>query len=319
MAFTKPDVNEVWADGGTSVSPGSAKISQGWVVEIPDFEFENFIQNRQDQFNAHVNQYGIPVWDNVTEYQAGKSYVQGSDGKLYQAITTNTGQNPVTQPTHWKVAFDDAGTSYTKTEADDRFLNESSNLSDLDSIPTARSNLSVYSKAESDSAYLAQSQNLADLADAIAARANLGLGTAAERNIGTGASDVLEVSEADSRYISLATGDGRWLNESSNLSDLPNKSTARVNLGVDYTLFNSSLGYYRSPGNFLIQWGTSTVAGGTTISYRISFSNVHVVVIGDGGNIADEVAVDNVTNSNFVFRKDGTGSTPMHWVAVGIG
>ena len=86
MAFTKPNVNNVWANAGDVISPAGAKINQGWIVEIPDYEFENWIQNRQDQFNAHVNQYGIVVWDNSTEYQAGRSYVQGSDGVVYLSL-----------------------------------------------------------------------------------------------------------------------------------------------------------------------------------------------------------------------------------------
>ncbi len=57
---------------------------------------------------------------------------------------------------------------------------------------------------------------------AAAARTNLGLGSAATRAIGTAASDVLEVSAADARY----------LNESSNLSDLDSVATARTNLDV---------------------------------------------------------------------------------------
>lgn len=156
MAFTKPDVNSLWAETGQVISPPTAKIAQGWISEIPDFEFENWIQNRQDQFNAHVNQYGIPVWDATTEYIANKSYVQGSDGEIYRALTTHTNANPTTSPSNWVKAFDNFNTSYSKTEADARFLNESNNLSDLTNSATARANLSVYSKAEGDSRYVGQ-------------------------------------------------------------------------------------------------------------------------------------------------------------------
>lgn len=153
MAFTKPNVNNVWAATGSIIAPAGAKIDQGWIAEIPDFEFENWIQNRQDQFNAHVNQYGIPVWDSVTEYIANKSYVQGSDGIIYRALTTNTNLDPTANPTDWVRAFDPFDASYTKTEADDRFLNESNNLSDLTNTATARTNLNVYSKSEADSLF----------------------------------------------------------------------------------------------------------------------------------------------------------------------
>jgi hypothetical protein len=40
--------------------------------------------------------------------------------------------------------------AYTKTEANDRFLDEANNLSDLDNAATARSNLDVYSTSQTD-------------------------------------------------------------------------------------------------------------------------------------------------------------------------
>lgn len=156
MTFPKPDVNNLWAGAGSAIQPSAAKIAQGWIAEIPDFEFENWIQNRQDQFNAHVNQYGIPVWDATTEYVANKSYVQGSDGEIYRALTTHTNSDPTTSSANWVEAFQNFETSYSKTESDDRFLNESNNLSDLANSATARSNLGVYSKTESDARYAGQ-------------------------------------------------------------------------------------------------------------------------------------------------------------------
>ena len=185
MTFTKPDVNYLWAETGSVIPPSASKIAQGWIAEIPDYEFENWIQNRQDQFNAHVNQYGIPVWDATTEYVANKSYVQGSDGEIYRALTTHTNANPTTSPTNWVKAFDNFDTSYSKTEADDRFLNESNNLSDLPNVTTARTNLSVYSKTESDNRFLNESNNLSDLPNVTTARTNL---------------SVYSKTEADDRY-----------------------------------------------------------------------------------------------------------------------
>jgi hypothetical protein len=53
-------------------------------------------------------------------------------------------------------------------------------------------------------------------------RTDLGLGTAALVNTGTGASDVPTITQADARYLEIA----------SNLSDLASASTARTNLGL---------------------------------------------------------------------------------------
>ena len=207
MAFTKPNVNTPWAETGEIISPSGSKVAQGWIEEIPDFEFENWIQNRSDQFNAHVNQYGITVWDAVTQYITDKSYVQASNGVVYRAATTNTNKNPLTNSSDWSRAFNDPATIYTKTESDTKYATRANNLSDLANAATARTNLSVYSKSETDTSYAKRSNNLSDLQSSSNARSNI---------------DVYSTGESD----------GRYLNESSNLSDLSNNLTARSNLDV---------------------------------------------------------------------------------------
>lgn len=94
--ISKPDYAYLWSSGGATVAPSNVKIQTGWTAEVPPFQWENWSQNRQDQAIAHILQHGISVWDTVTEYQASKSYVQGSDGLLYKARTTHTNVNPVT-------------------------------------------------------------------------------------------------------------------------------------------------------------------------------------------------------------------------------
>lgn len=106
--ISKPStLNQVWADAGDKIKPEDSKIAIGWLAEIPTRQNFNWLDNRQDQFIAHLNQHGLPVWDSSTEYQAGKSYVQGSDGLIYMAITTNTNQDPVsdTDNNYWNQAF----------------------------------------------------------------------------------------------------------------------------------------------------------------------------------------------------------------------
>ncbi len=74
-----------------------------------------------------------------------------------------------------------------KSLLDNEYLIKSLNLSDVDSIPTARSNLSIYSKSESDNRYLRRSNNLNDLQNVQTARNNL---------------DVWSKAEADNLYLS---------------------------------------------------------------------------------------------------------------------
>src|SRR5690554_5601112 len=106
----KPDVNKVWAVGGAIVEPPDSKKQLGWVAEVPPFQFENWIQNRQDLFNAHVNQRGIVEWDGETEYEAGRSYVQDPvDGTIYRCTVSNTNNIPSSSPGFWSIAFEEFG------------------------------------------------------------------------------------------------------------------------------------------------------------------------------------------------------------------
>lgn len=107
VEISKPDYTTLWSSGGAIVAPSTTKIQTGWTAEVPPFQWENWSQNRQDQAIAHILQHGISVWDAATEYQANKSYVQGSDGIIYRAKQTQTNQNPVTDTvqTYWYKAF----------------------------------------------------------------------------------------------------------------------------------------------------------------------------------------------------------------------
>lgn len=153
--INKPsDINKIWASAGDVLAPSDGKIATGWSVEIPPRQYFNYIDHKQDQAIAHINQHGIPVWDAVTEYQYSvsgtKSICMGSDGTIYRAKQVSINQNPVTDvsDTYWEIAFANVADFYTQTQSDVRYLQKSANLSDLTNTATARTNLSVYSQAQ---------------------------------------------------------------------------------------------------------------------------------------------------------------------------
>jgi hypothetical protein len=146
-----------------------------------------------------------------------------------------------------------------------------SNLSDLNNVGTARTNLGLGTSAtidvgtgaseivqltgasklpavdgslltnvtSTDSTKLAIASNLSDLNNVGTARTNLGLGTSATIDVGTGASEVVQLTGAsklpavDGSLLTNVTGtDATKLAIASNLSDLNNAGTARTNLGL---------------------------------------------------------------------------------------
>lgn len=162
--FSKPQFNSIWANTGTKTPPQSEKISQGWVVEIPPYEYDNWIRNRQDAMLAHINQAGVVAWDASVEYQAGKSYVQSPSGVVFKALTTHTGVNPdIDVNGNWEVAFQRSGEALLKAQ----------NLADVPDKAQARTNLGIATTADYDSRFLRQVQNLADLPSKPTARGNL--------------------------------------------------------------------------------------------------------------------------------------------------
>jgi hypothetical protein len=142
----KPTIKNVWATSGLKVEPSDAKVDTGWIVERPPHQFQNYLQNRSDQFLKHINEAGIPVWDAVTVYTANKSYAQGSDGKIYKALTSGFNQNPVGNPTNWMQTIGDLDViEYTEQAQDAAAAAQISEDNAEAAEATAISTLAVFS------------------------------------------------------------------------------------------------------------------------------------------------------------------------------
>lgn len=148
--ITKPDMTYVWASGGSKTAPSSVKIQTGWIVEKPEFEKMNWVQNRQDDSLAYIFQMGVPEWDSAVEYQYSatyKSYVQ-RNGLVYKALQVGTNKDPASEAAYWTVAFDDKGSADSVQANLTTHITNYGTLASLSNAATARTNLDVYSKAE---------------------------------------------------------------------------------------------------------------------------------------------------------------------------
>lgn len=98
--LTRPDFGEAWASEGEKLSPDSVKIKLGWVQEMMPYQFQNFLQSRQDEAILYLLQKGVPEYSPTQEYTANKSVVV-YQGNLYIATSTVTGVLP-TVAASWK-------------------------------------------------------------------------------------------------------------------------------------------------------------------------------------------------------------------------
>ena len=147
----------VWASGGSKTAPSNVKIQTGWIVEKPEFEKMNWVQNRQDDSLAYIFQMGVPEWDSAVEYQHSatyKSYVQ-RNGLVYKALQVGTNKDPASEAAYWTVAFDDKGAAATVQSNLTTHITDYGTLTGLTNAATARTNLNVYSKGEGDARYAA--------------------------------------------------------------------------------------------------------------------------------------------------------------------
>lgn len=93
MDILKPIYGEVWAASGEKLAPENTKIGSGWILEMMPYQYENFLQNRQDVAITYLLQKGVAEWSGEQEYTANKSVVQYL-GHLYIATSTVTNVDP---------------------------------------------------------------------------------------------------------------------------------------------------------------------------------------------------------------------------------
>jgi len=150
--IVKPDLTYQWASaaGGGSVAPNSTKIQTGHIVEKPNYEYMNWLQNRQDTSIAYTFQMGVPEWDALVEYQYHanyKSYVQ-RNGLVYKALQVGTNKDPATEAAYWALAFDNYGSAATVQSNLTTHITNYGTLASLSNAATARTNLDVYSTTQ---------------------------------------------------------------------------------------------------------------------------------------------------------------------------
>lgn len=154
--IVKPDLTYQWASaaGGGSVAPSSGKIQTGHIVEKPNYEYMNWLQNRQDVSIAYTFQMGVPEWDSLVEYQYHanyKSYVQ-RNGLVYKALQVGTNKDPATEAAYWALAFDNYGSADTVQSNLNTHITNYGTLASLSNAATARTNLDVYSTTQVNAA-----------------------------------------------------------------------------------------------------------------------------------------------------------------------
>ena len=202
------------------------------------------------------------------------------------------------------------------TATDSTKLAIANNLSDLNNAGTARTNLGVAIGSDVQ-AYDAQLADIAGLTptdsnfivgngtnfvleSGATARASLSLGTAATEDVGTGASNVVQLDGSSrlpavdgSLLTNITATDSTKLAIANNLSDLNNASTARTNLGVaigsDVQAYDAQLadiaGLTPTDSNFIVGNGTNFVTeSGATARASLSLGSAATEDVGTGAS-----------------------------------
>lgn len=257
-------VNIIWASTGTRVDPGESKANTGWVVETPPYQHENWLEWKQDSFIAHFNQHGMPVWDNVTEYQGNLSYAKGSNGTIYKCKKTNTNIDPsnALNSTYWVKAFEDFGSVQVVSDRLDGHLQNYITLAGIGNTAAARVNLNVWSRQEADQRYaalLGSADNTFSVAPATLPEHAVRLGQVAglltqatETTLGVvkiATNTQTAQGQDDTTAVTPLKAANVYLSRAGNLAGIANVAAARLNLGLGSAALQPSTAFLSASGN----------------------------------------------------------------------
>lgn len=309
--INKPNtLNKVFASAGIKVPPDDTKLAQGWTVQQPPYQEFNFLDNRQDQAIAHINQAGHPVWDNVTSYEANYSWVMGSNGYVYACKVTNTNIDPVTDvsESYWKLILNrDSVITYSQTTTYTR------NLLTANSAAVARSSLGLTTIGS----------NIGTATTTSAARTAIGMsgvgstivtqGSTASVLSYLGVTSATEVSEGlaeratDAEAIS-GIDDNRFL------------TPKKLKLGFSVSLLTN--GFIKFPSwlaGFEIRWGSNFVNGNSSQSVTTFPSLCLTAVTSLGMNNTGDFQPPKayISGTGVTLYNSDSNSITARWIALG--
>lgn len=350
--LTKPDMQQIWASGGDIVEPSDLKKQQGWTVEVPPHQFENWIQNRQDKYLAHINQRGIPEWDGNTEYEAtGLSYVQGSNGVVYKSVAASgpatTVQDPTTDvtDTYWAVAFASTAQATETVQGIVELATTAEAQTGTDDI-RAMTPLKVKQAIEQFAGGDFLNKAIATVAASGTINLTAGAPDTSQLAIsGTGVSINGFTVAADRFFVVKMTGASNTLVNSASLvtgrgTNIPvvagdtflMRSTAANTVEILEFVENptsrvslTANGWQLMPSGLIIQWGSASLTSAQllAISLPITFPNAafSATCSGslNGGAIAEQSAqnITALTASTITIKNTGNGAPLVRYIAIG--
>jgi len=143
--MAKPDkLNIIW--GGTNpggiVDPGDTKFELGWEAEIPPYQYFNYILNKTSAMLDHVNTYGVPEYDLLTEYKLGSRVLYL--GILYRCLAaTSIGSLPTLLVDWFNTDFDFESRVVTLEEKTPQSYKTTDNVV-FDTVNTGQGNNKLY-------------------------------------------------------------------------------------------------------------------------------------------------------------------------------